>query len=256
MTDVMADGREGDECVDRRRCRVFLDPDLRLQELALRVCGAEAAFHAHALPVTATDTLREVCRRENIPLDDVLESLQRVAAEEPDLSGIGGLVRHILREHHDLERREMPRLRKLAGRVARRHGAVRPELLQLADLVANLSDELEAHLAREERVLFPYLLELERAARGEVPVPRPRFRSLRYPLQIMSAEHSVEDEMLEALLELTDGYALPPAGDDDWRGLVDGLRALDADLTRHMHLEDGVLYPLALALEARLGIGD
>ncbi|MCB9602447.1 MAG: hemerythrin domain-containing protein [Sandaracinus sp.] len=233
---------------------MFLDPDLRLQELAFRVCGAEAALHAHAVPLHADQTLREVCRREKIPLEEVLQSLRRIAEGEPEAFGIGGLVRHILREHHDVERREVPRLKGLSAMVARRHGASQPALLQLADLVANLNDELEAHLAREERVLFPYLLELERAARGEAPVPRPRFRSLRHPLRIMSAEHAVEEEMLETLRELTEGYSYPPNADDAQRELIDGLRTFDADLTKHMHLEDGVLYPLALALEARLGI--
>jgi regulator of cell morphogenesis and NO signaling len=233
---------------------VFLDPDLRLEELALRVCGAESALRAHSVPLRAADqTLREVCRREQIPLDDVLASLRHLADEESEL-GLGGLVRHILREHHDVERREIPRLKRLAAQVARKHGAAHPEASSLAELVGNLADELEAHLAREERVLFPYLLELERAARGEAPLPRPRFGSLRHPLRIMSAEHAVEDELLDELQEATQGYATPPTGDDAWRELVDGLRALDADLTRHMHLEDGVLYPLALALEGQLGV--
>jgi regulator of cell morphogenesis and NO signaling len=237
------------------RCPVFLDPDLRLEDLALRVYGAESALRAHAVPLRASDqTLRQVCQREQIPLDDVLASLRRIADEEASEIGLGALVRHILREHHDPERRELPRLKRLAAKVARKHGAAHPEALLLAELVSNLADELEAHLAREERVLFPYLLDLERAARGEAPLPRPPFGSLRHPLRIMSAEHAVEDELLDAVQEATNGYAAPPNGDETWRELVDALRALDADLTRHMHLEDGVLYPLALALEARLGV--
>lgn len=232
---------------------MFLDPDLRLDELAFRVSGAKAAFRAHDVPTRESDlTLRDVCREENIPLDDVLGSLRSLA--DHDELGLGGLVRHILREHHDFERRELPRLKGLSAVVARRVGAAHPELVRLADLVANLADELEAHLLREERVLFPYLVDLERAARGEIEVPRPRFRSLRHPLRIMAAEHSVEDEMITTLRESTEGYACPDDADDTWRELLDGLRALDADLTRHMHLEDGVLYPLALALEERLGV--
>lgn len=234
---------------------MFLDPDLRLEDLALRVYGAESALRAHAVPLRASDqTLRQVCQREQIPLDDVLASLRRIAEEEASEIGLGALIRHILREHHDPERHELPRLKRLAAKVARKHGAAHPEALLLAELVSNLADELEAHLAREERVLFPYLLDLERAARGEAPLPRPHFGSLRHPLRIMSAEHAVEDELLDAVQEATNGYAAPPNGDETWRQLVDALRALDADLTRHMHLEDGVLYPLALVLEARLGV--
>ena len=36
------------------------------------------------------------------------------------------------------------------------------------------------------------------------------------------------------------------------RELMEGLRGLDVDLTRHVLIEDGVLFPLALALEEEL----
>ena len=68
----------------------------------------------------------------------------------------------------------------------------------------------------------------------------------------MSAEHAVEDSLLESIRSLTGGYACPADADEPWRELIDGLRALDVDLTRHVLLEDGVLFPLALALEEEL----
>ena len=165
------------------------------------------------------------------------------------------LVELVLREHHDVERREMPRLVRLAEKVARRHGGAHGELVQLAEHVQNLADELDSHLEREERVLFPYLLAVVAAARGEAPVATPTFQSLRNPLRIMSAEHAVEDELLCAIRAIADDYGTPREADEPWRNLLEGLAALDVDLTRHMMLEDSVLFPLALELEQRLGIG-
>lgn len=232
---------------------MYLDPDLRLGELALRVSGVLETVRAHDLPVAEHETLRQLCSREGVAIDGVMAALHR-AAEEESTTGLQGLVRYILRVHHDFERRELPRLRGLAVGAARRHGDGHPELHQVADLVGNLEDELEAHLAREERVLFPYLVELEKAARGDGPRPAPKFRTLRNPLKIMSAEHAVEESLLEALREATGSYGVPPDADEAWRELYDGLRLLDAELGQHMLLEDGVLFPLALALEVELGI--
>ncbi|MCB9628932.1 MAG: hemerythrin domain-containing protein [Sandaracinaceae bacterium] len=177
-------------------------------------------------------------------------------------SKLGDLATHIeelialvLREHHDVERRELPRLVRLAEKVTRRHAGDHPELVQLAEHIQNLADELDSHLDREERVLFPYLLAVVAAARGEAPLPAPSFHSLRNPLRIMSAEHAVEDELLSAIRAIADDYGTPPDADEPWRNLLEGLATLDVDLTRHMMLEDSVLFPLALELEQRLGIG-
>jgi len=48
------------------------------------------------------------------------------------------------------------------------------------------------------------------------------------------------------LSRLTAGYT-PPAGP-----LCDGLRALDADLRQHIHLENDFLHPRAVAVEQSL----
>ena len=111
----------------------------------------------------------------------------------------------------------------------------------------------EARAQREkERAERAEAARIEAAAKAGRVRPQAPFSSLRHPLQIMSAEHAVEDSLLESIRALTDGYACPTDADEPWRELIDGLRALDVDLTRHVLLEDGVLFPLALALEEEL----
>ncbi|MBK7775896.1 MAG: hemerythrin domain-containing protein [Sandaracinaceae bacterium] len=232
---------------------MVIDPDLTLEELTLRVGGPGAPLLAEALPrALRHETLRHLCERHDVPLDALVSELRRAVELGPIELGVSALIGHILRDHHDFERHEAPRLAELAGDVARLHGRTRPELIRLSEYTETLADELEAHLAREERVLFPFLLALEAAAKAGGVRPQAPFASLRHPLQIMSAEHAVEDSLLESIRSLTGGYACPADADEPWRELIDGLRALDVDLTRHVLLEDGVLFPLALALEEEL----
>jgi regulator of cell morphogenesis and NO signaling len=42
---------------------------------------------------------------------------------------------------------------------------------------------------------------------------------------------------------LTQGYAAPPEACGSWRALYGGLAAFEADLHRHVHLENNVLFP-------------
>lgn len=167
---------------------------------------------------------------------------------------VAELIQEVLRTHHAVERRELPRLARLAEKVVRRHGGAHPELVQLAEHVQSLADELDSHLDREERVLFPYLMSLVNAARGGGAAASPGFGALRNPVRIMSAEHAVEDELMLAIRSIAADYATPPSADEPWKALLVGLAALDADLSRHMRLEDAVLFPLALELEQRAGI--
>ena len=249
MTDVMV----GAARRSNASSVMFIDADLTFEELTVRVGGPGASLLAKALPrALRHETLRELCRRSDVPLGALISELKRAVAMGPIDLGVGALIRHILLNHHDFERNEAPRLAELAASVARVHGRERPELIRLAEDVEGLADELEAHLAREERVLFPFLLALDASAKTQGPRPPAPFDSLRHPLQIMSAEHAVEDSLLESIRELTGGYACPSDADDAWRDLIDGLRALDVDLTRHVLIEDGVLFPLALALEEEL----
>jgi len=50
---------------------------------------------------------------------------------------------------------------------------------------------------------------------------------------------------------LTGGFHPPPHACDTYRALYAGLQELERDLHQHIHLENNILFPRALALEAR-----
>lgn len=49
--------------------------------------------------------------------------------------------------------------------------------------------------------------------------------------------------------ELTGGYTVPAYGCVTYSALMEGLRAFEADLHQHIHLENNILFPRALKLE-------
>ena len=63
-------------------------------------------------------------------------------------------------------------------------------------------------------------------------------------------EHSEAGDALRQLRVLTNGFSPPQGACNSWRALFDGLRELEADLHRHIHEENNILFPRALERSA------
>jgi regulator of cell morphogenesis and NO signaling len=192
------------------------------------------------------------CERRGIDVDAVLRALDDcdgsgVGSEHGDWSRrpTGELIDHILEAHHAYLRRELPRLMTLAGRVAEAHGARHPEMVEVLEVLGGLEEELSSHMIKEERVLFPMLRRWEQ---GELSPAELSF--LAGPISVMEAEHEGAAAALEKLRKLTGGYAPPEDACNTFRALLDGLAELEADLHRHVHEENNILFPRALSSPA------
>lgn len=162
----------------------------------------------------------------------------------PDsLADMGKLI---VGRYHVALRRELPRLVAMANRVEQVHGAEMPETLPvLAAHVRDLATELEAHMLEEEDVLFPAIERLERAARRGEPVAP---RDLAGVVEAREDEHAAVGERLAALRALSNAFAPPEWACNTFRGLYYGLSELERELHEHIHLENNVLFPRAMAL--------
>ena len=78
---------------------------------------------------------------------------------------LGELVEHIVNNHHQYLRAELPRLAGLLAKLVRRHGQRRPELVACSERLSPLRTELEAHMQKEEQILFPMVRRLATAVR-------------------------------------------------------------------------------------------
>ena len=105
------------------------------------------------------------------------------------------------------------------------------------------------HLMKEEMVLFPYIVRMEEAVVEKSPLPPAPFGSVRNPVAMMVNEHDGAGEALRALRSASHDYAVPPDACASYRSLYQGLAALEADLHQHIHLENNILFPRAVAME-------
>lgn len=207
----------------------------------------------------AGESLTQACAGLQLSVEQVLEKLTDAAANEhgaapADLTSysLSRLIQHIVRTHHQYVRRELPRLAQMAHKVAGKHGNRAPELNKVEELTGLLGGELFAHLQKEEQILFPFIAEMEQNVAACCASERTCFRSVAQPVSMMIVEHGLAEGRVEEIRSLTNGFEPPAWACAGCLALYAGLREFAADLRQHVQLENDVLFPRAIDLEAEL----
>jgi regulator of cell morphogenesis and NO signaling len=163
-------------------------------------------------------------------LDDAVSERLNESVDPRSLSN-AALVGHIVARHHDYLRKALPFIAALSAKVARVHGDHNPKLRTLDVIVKKISGEIEPHLDVEEQVMFPAVL----GGRDRAEIVR--------TLRSMHMDHLVIGELLSQLRDAADDFRLPEWACNSYRTLFAELEALEADILRHVHLENHVLMP-------------
>ena len=90
---------------------------------------------------------------------------------------------------------------------------------------------------------------LEQSRKLGVNAPRACFASVESPIQAMLGEHEAAGALLDEMRTASRNFAPPEGACPTYVGLYDGLDAFEKDLHRHVHLENNLLFPRAIALE-------
>lgn len=199
-------------------------------------------------------TLEQACEEKNLDVKSVLAALAACSATEGEsfvdatAMSLTELADHIEQTHHAYLRREFPRLDWMTEKVATVHGDHEPRLRQIRETYLELVAELSGHMMKEEKVLFPLIRQLE----ASTAAPAFHCGPLANPMRQMEAEHHDAGSALEKLSELSDGYTPPDWACNTYRAMLDALAHLQFDMHQHVHKEESILFPNALALEAKL----
>jgi len=227
--------------------------DLQQQTLADLVAANPAA--ARILDAFGLDycchgdrTMEGACAAAGLDVEDVKATLAELEIEgDTSWTGLDGpaLADHILGTHHAYLHAELPLLESLAAKVLGVHGERHPELAEVARLVVCVRADLEPHMMKEERILFPAIHAL---AAGTTEFP---FGSVANPIRMMRLEHDRCGDLLAALRAATVSYTVPADACASYRSLYERLVALELDTHLHIHKENHVLFPAAIALTER-----
>ena len=152
------------------------------------------------------------------------------------------LAAHIVETHHRYLHAELPLLEELAAKVLSVHGSRHPELAEVHRLVKLLRTDLQLHMMKEERILFPAINAL---AAGRMDFA---FGSVNNPIRMMSLDHDRAGALIAELRAATRNYAVPEDACASYRSLYERLAEFELDTHLHVHKENHTLFPAAVRL--------
>ena len=205
-------------------------------------------------------TVEEVCKTKGLDVDLVKAELDSVSAEvEPtgndyDNWKLDFLVDYIVNTHHQYVITSIPFIAELANKVSSVHGQHHPEVVQVAEIFNRLSKDLSLHLVKEETIVFPFIKGLILDEKSGTKSQSAAFDSIQTPTQMMEVEHEQAGEDMAEIRSITDNYTLPADACTSYRVLYQKLQQFENDLFNHVHLENNILFPKAIALEKKLRV--
>lgn len=204
-------------------------------------------------------TLAEACNNDEKAIQELIQSLEETTAKKDSGSSVEFnywpldlLSDYIEKTHHRYVSAKTPEIYGYLEKIIEVHGKQHPELLEVDKLFKETAGQLAMHMKREELMLFPVIRKMVKTQRKVKTL----FGSIRNPIETMMNEHDDEGERFREIAALTNHYTLPADGCETYRVTLALLREFEDDLHLHIHLENNILFPKAIALEESLPDAD
>ncbi len=199
----------------------------------------------------------EVCAQKGLDLDELMQSLAVVEGQTQDRHNdfsnwdLGFLCDYVVNTHHRYVAENTQFIYELAHKVARVHGPGHPELVEIARIYSELVPDLQKHFALEEAELFPYIKRLSEKAKAGEKVETGKL-DLKAIIEKVEGDHDEAGNALRNIRDLSSNYSLPEGACASYTILFKKLEEFEDDLHQHVHIENNIIIPKALATEQRL----
>jgi regulator of cell morphogenesis and NO signaling len=205
-------------------------------------------------------TLEAVCMMKGIDLVQIKKELEQ-AIRNIQVSNflrfdewpVDFLSDYIVNVHHNYLKQTMPEVRKMLRSFVEEHVKKYPYLRELESAFLQLNREVFPHMNQEEEILFPYIKQIYHAYTSRESYASLLVRTLRKPVEeVMAKEHESAIKHLQKFRTLSGDYTPPVNACVSHKVTLAKLRELDNDLSQHIHLENNILFPKAIAIEKDL----
>jgi regulator of cell morphogenesis and NO signaling len=230
----------------------------KVGELVAQDYRAATVFQSYGIDFCCKGhrTIAEACQPKNISSAELIHTLEDtmrspVDQNLPDFKTWPAdlLTDYIEKKHHRYTENRIREIKPFLHKVAKVHGDRHPELLEVEKLFNETAGELAMHMKKEELVLFPYIRKLYDAKITGKTIDLPHFGTVKNPISAMLQEHDTEGERFRKIAGLTKDYTPPDDACNTYRVTFALLQEFEQDLHMHIHLENNILFPIAIEME-------
>jgi regulator of cell morphogenesis and NO signaling len=230
--------------------KLYIMKELSGQRLADIVTGhhsSAAVFEKYKLDFCCKGkrTLEQACKEQNIPLEGVVDELGKLITKNENLAPSvfsamtpKQLSDYIVARHHVYVRQATPQILYHLDKVFSKHGDRYPYVTEVYSLFRKVAAELDQHMLKEEKILFPMMEHVDRMTGSQ----------LMGPIHVMETEHEHAGDLLARIRDITRDYTPPEDACTTHRLVLEELRGFEEDLHEHVHLENHLLFPKAVSM--------
>ncbi len=196
-------------------------------------------------------TLAEACVEKGISFEEIIKDLESIketgnSSQMPFVDMTAEqLIGHIVTHHHFYVKQIMPQLSAHLEKVAMKHGDRFPEMVEVFRQFAAIRKEMTLHMQKEEVILFPAIKKAERAYVNKERIGV-EAGIIKGATHLMEAEHDSAGGIMLTIRGLTNSYTEPPGACTTFKLSLAELKSFEEDLHRHVHLENNLLFPMAM----------
>lgn len=240
---------------------VHIDPSSSIGEIAVRYPQTIPCLDKWNLEFCCGGDrpLSVVCDEAGVSFEQLMAEMNTLPEEAPEIDWsarpLPDLTRRLIDHYHVRTRDELRSLEMLSMKAVAHHGEKNPELGRVRRIIDALMSDIFPHMLKEETILFPWVERLCAVEAGDV-IDKPFFGTVRNPVNMMALEHEYVDELLAELRHLTRGYQVPEMECSNIDALYASMKSFDLHTKLHIHLENNVFFPRAIAMEDRITIVD
>lgn len=201
--------------------------------------------------------VQEICAKKGVDYSKLKEEIIKLGnapSSGHDFSSwdLDFLADYIINTHHRYVAEANEIITQYSDKVAKVHGHHYTETIEINKLFHDIANELNMHMKKEEHVLFPFIKEIAKAKKEGKALTPPPFGTIQNPINMMEMEHTDAGEIIFKIKDLSNNFTPPEGACNTFRALYAKLEEYQNDLFQHIHLENNILFPKAIALETEL----
>ncbi len=202
-------------------------------------------------------TLAQVCERRGLKVEQVIRELESPThlreAELPLVSYPTDLIIEYLKHSHFLFiKHKLPYIARLVESFKAQHDDYHQIERDLKMVFPLFVEDFIEHIYEEEDTLFHYILALEKALKGNFSPGKLFYLMEKNSVQKFAMEHEAHDDEMEGIRKITRDYRLHDSAPLHVKVMYNELKAFEKSLVTHARIENEILFPKAMAIEAKV----